>query len=168
MNATLGRASETWLNRKGEKAMPRAFATVFLGLWLAMPVVGQAITPEDEFFGVWKQVFSTGGYCSDCTVSISRGEDGLRVEASNGWTASLDSISVGGKATLVGEGKWEQSRSGQADAREVATGFQMLQGHLVLVMQIADRNGGRNRVQAIFERSNTDTGGVAPDGQSRL
>lgn len=146
----------------------RAFTAVFIGLWLVMPVASQAISPEDEFLGGWKQVFSTGGNCGGCTVSISRGEDGLHAEASNGWTVSLNGASVGGKAILVGVGTWARSESGQAGAREVATRFQMLQGHLVLIMQIVDANGGRNRVKAIFERSAPDSEDPKLDGQSTL
>jgi len=148
--------------------MLRAFAAVFVGLWLAIPAAGQAISPEDEFLGVWKQVFSTGGQCGDCTIAISRGEDGLRAVASNGWAASLDKASVDGKAALVGSGKWARFRSGQAADREVATGFRMLEGHLVLMMQIVDRNGGRNRVKAIFERADPASGDAGPDDQPTL
>lgn len=140
-----------------ERSMLRAFAAIVVGAWLAMPAASQAISPEAAFVGVWKQVFSTGGRCADCTVSISRNQDGLRADASNGWAVSLTKTSVGGNDALVGSGKWTYSKSGQPVAREIATGFQLLQGHLVLMMQIIDESGKKNRVKAIFEQTSPAT-----------
>ncbi|WP_394892730.1 hypothetical protein ACG873_15025 [Mesorhizobium sp. AaZ16] len=131
----------------------KIFATILLAMWMTISVKGQAVASENEFLGVWRQVFSTGGHCGDCTVSISRKEQGFWVDASNGWSAPLTQIPTGGDDTLVGSGKWTRSKSGQAVAREVATGFKMRRGRLILMMHIVDSDGSNMRVKAIFERS---------------
>jgi hypothetical protein len=133
--------------------MPRILATILLAMWLTVSVKGQAVASEKEFLGVWRQVFSTGGHCDDCTISISRKEQGFWVNASNGWSVPLTQILAGGDDALVGSGKWTRSKSGQVVAREVATGFKMRRGRLILMMHIVESDGSKMRVKAIFERS---------------
>jgi hypothetical protein len=124
---------------------------VFFVIWLTFSIIGNATAAERDLMGVWQQVSSTGGVCKECTISIARTGDGVRVDASNGWFSHISELP--GQAGWRGSGKWTRSKSGQVVARDVTTLFKVSEHRLFLSMRIVEPNGRTIEVKAVFERS---------------
>ncbi|MER9999476.1 hypothetical protein NKJ90_11690 [Mesorhizobium sp. M0051] len=122
-----------------------------VSLFVAFASVAPVAAADVEFVGTWRQVYSTGGKCADCTVVI-RSDPDLQVDASNGWTADLKAKMISGEQALIGSGSWPGSASAGAKARTLSAAFKIRQDKLLLIMQIIDPNGSRIRVHAVFER----------------
>lgn len=90
----------------------------------------------------------------------------MRVEASNGWSADLDSMPGG--ELLLGGGEWTTTRTGKAVARRVMTKLSLEKGKLLLMMQILEQDGRRIPVRAVFERFYLGAKALPRNGNQRV
>ena len=102
-----------------------------------------AAGPGDGLIGRWVQIASNAGDCPNCTITISRSGNRLKVVGSNGWTATLIAGQDGDPDYASGEGRWSRG-AGAFAGRPFSLDLQLRKRRLRMTMGI--RGGGGDMV----------------------
>lgn len=115
---------------------------------LCMAVVisaaGVVSAEAGEFEGSWRQVKSNAGECRNCSLTITRVGDGLKVIANNDWYAAAVPVPQRAAAELpsaLGTGVWKNG--GQNEPMKIALIRDQDELQVLLIV------GGGKRVQTI-------------------
>lgn len=86
-----------------------------------MTAAGVVSAEAGEFEGSWRQVKSNAGECHNCSLTITRVGDGLKVIANNDWYAAAVPVPQRAAADLpsaLGTGVWKNG--GQSTPMKIA------------------------------------------------